>query len=72
MAKKKILLIDDDESYTKMIKMHLERTGKYEVTTENDEKQALAAVQKANPDLILLDIMFPATDGGEIAHRIES
>ena len=72
MEKKRILLIDDEEDYTKTMKLNLERTDKYEVITENRGAKALLAVRKTKPDLILLDIIMPDMDGNEIAYRIES
>lgn len=71
MAKKKVLIIDDDQDLTKVLKKSLEKTGRYEIKTENQGNHALAAVKSFMPDLILLDIMMPQLSGGEIGGQIK-
>ncbi len=71
MKQKKILIVDDEESITNVFKLLIERTGKYEVRTETKGAKALAAAKKFKPDLILLDIMMPDLDGGEVAAQIK-
>lgn len=61
--KKKILIIDDEEDFGKMVKMNLEDSGEYEVKAENKGQNGLNTVKKFKPDLILLDIMMPKIDG---------
>ncbi len=70
MEKKKILVIDDEKDFTKLIKRNLELTGKYEVRTENKGLLGLAAAKEFKPDLVLLDIAMPDMDGYEIASGI--
>ncbi len=70
MTKKKILVIDDEPSFTRVLKLYLEKTGTYEVRDENRGKMALATAKQFKPDLILLDIVMPDMDGGEIASNI--
>jgi CheY-like chemotaxis protein len=67
MAKKRILIIDDEASITRTMKVNLERTGAYTVQTENQAAHALAVARAFKPDLILLDVMMPDMDGGEVA-----
>ncbi len=69
---KKILAIDDEPSVTRLVKLNLERTGAYEVATVNDPALALSTAREFKPDLVLLDIMMPELDGGDIASEIES
>ncbi|MHC4943686.1 MAG: response regulator [Planctomycetota bacterium] len=70
-GKKKILVVDDEEKLTKMVKRNLELTGKFDVRMENNGADALAAARDFRPDLILLDVMMPGTDGGEVASQIQ-
>jgi CheY-like chemotaxis protein len=72
MNKKKILLIDDEATNTRPMKVNLERTGRYEVQTENNPSQALQTARQFKPDLIFLDVMMPVMDGGEVAAQIEA
>jgi CheY-like chemotaxis protein len=67
-----ILIIDDSRDFTYSAKRALERTGRYSVWEENDPAKAHQTAQRLKPDLILLDISMPETDGGEVAARIES
>ncbi len=70
--KPRILIIDDSRDFTHSAKLALERTGRYSVWEENDPATAHQTAQHVKPDLILLDIVMPETDGGEVAARIES
>jgi len=72
MAMKRILVIDDEASITRTMKVNLERTGVYTVRTENQAAHALAAAREFKPDLILLDVMMPDKDGGEVAGEIKA
>ena len=71
-AKKRILVVDDEASITRLVKLNLEQTGDYEVETENDATAALATAEEFQPDLILLDVMMPELDGGVLASRIQA
>jgi CheY-like chemotaxis protein len=70
--KPRILIIDDNRDFTHSGKLALERTGRYSVWEENEPARAHQTAQHVKPDLILLDIVMPETDGGEVAARIES
>jgi CheY-like chemotaxis protein len=65
--KKRILAVDDRPSNTRLVKLYLEGTDDYIVKEENDAKAALSVAEKFQPDLILLDVMMPGMDGGELA-----
>ena len=68
--KTRILVIDDEPSLTRMIKLNLERSDAYEVQTENEGIKAIDAVRDFRPDLILLDIMMPDKSGDDIAEEL--
>jgi len=70
MAKKKILIIDDEEALTRLVKLNLESTGDYEVMTENKGANGLAAAKAFKPDLVLLDIIMPDMEGSDVAGQI--
>ena len=66
MEKKKIMLVDDEEGFTNLLKMNLEKTGRFEVAIENDAGKAIVSMRNFLPDLVLLDIVMPGKDGGDI------
>lgn len=59
---KKILLVDDNSAILKIMSFKLKSAG-YQVVTAVDGSQAISTARKENPDLILLDIMFPPDVG---------
>lgn len=67
--KKKILVVDDEAPFTRLLKHALNR---YEVREENDALRALATAREFQPDLILLDIIMPGLDGGDLASQLRS
>jgi two-component system alkaline phosphatase synthesis response regulator PhoP len=70
---KKVLVIDDEEHLTSLVKAYLVKDG-YQVTIANNGREGLAAVQRVHPDLIILDIMMPEMDGYEFIRilRVDS
>lgn len=61
--KQKILVVDDNEIILKTISLRLQGAG-YDVVTALDGSEAVSAARKESPDLVLLDISFPADVGG--------
>ncbi len=70
--RRRILIVDNDPNATHLVKVLLERTGHYLVLEENDATKAYQSAVNFRPHLILLDIVMPETDGGEVAARIQS
>ena len=66
MGKKRILVVDDEAGFTRLLKMNLEKTGDYEVMTENRSTKAMMAAKMFRPHAILLDIVMPEMDGGDV------
>lgn len=59
---KKILLVEDEIAFTKLLTDKLTREG-YEVSSADDGQKGLKAAVTTHPDLILLDIRLPVMDG---------
>ncbi len=71
MAKKTILLIDDDENFAKLVAMNLEATGKYEVCVVTRTSGTFFEVYNAMPDVILLDVVIGDVDGFHFAQDMK-
>jgi DNA-binding response OmpR family regulator len=71
MDKTRVLLIDDEPGFTRMLKMNLERHG-FEVMVENNGAYALTVARDFLPDFVFLDVIMPDVDGGEVASNIRS
>jgi two-component system phosphate regulon response regulator PhoB len=67
MSKKRILVIDDEPSITRLLKLNLEQTDLYEVREENHSTRALDTAREFKPDLVISDVMMPEIGGGEVA-----
>ena len=72
MEKKRILIVDDEASFTRMVKLNLEKTGQFEVREENKATYAVAAAREFKPDLIILDVIMPNLDGGDIFGQLQN
>ena len=64
--KRRILMIDDDPGISGIVKRNLERTGAYEVRTEQRGADGVQAARVFRPDLLLLDVVMPECDGGNV------
>jgi CheY-like chemotaxis protein len=69
-ARKRILIVDDEQSFTRLLQLNLHHTGRYTAKTVNNPVEALAAAKEFSPHVILMDVMMPGLDGGELASRI--
>src|SRR5437867_391881 len=72
MDKKRILIVDDEADFNLLVKLNLEATGHYEVKSETHPERALPAARQFQPHLILLDVMMPQLNGGEVASRLRA
>jgi CheY-like chemotaxis protein len=70
-TRKHILLVDDNEHLLVTLSDFL-RFKDYDVTTARNGREALAILARVEPDLVLLDIMMPGIDGGDVAQIIQS
>ncbi|MDY0268184.1 response regulator [Trichloromonas sp.] len=71
MNKKKILIVEDEESLLKLESILLISKG-FEVKGAQNGRAALEAVAEDKPDLVLLDIMLPEIDGFEVCRQLKS
>jgi DNA-binding response OmpR family regulator len=69
VSKLRILIVDDEPSLVKGLKLSLELEG-YEVLTAGDGRQGLAAFENGRPDLVVLDLMLPEVDGLTVCRRM--
>jgi CheY-like chemotaxis protein len=69
--KRKVLLIDDEEDFCFFVKLNLEKTGKFEVLTATSGAKGIVLASEEQPDLILLDIIMPERDGGQVAEQLQ-
>lgn len=67
--KTKVLLVDDEQSFTKVTQLTLTA---YDIQVENDSARALETARSFKPDLILLDVMMPNFDGGDVAAQMRA
>ncbi len=68
---KRILVVEDHEDNRQILR-DLLTSADYEMTEAENGEEALAAVAKERPDLILMDIQLPLLDGYEATRRIKA
>ena len=73
MARRTILVVDDDLKTVEVIRLRLESDG-FAVITAASGDEALRLAQSERPDLIVLDLMLPVLDGLDVCHilRVET
>ncbi len=70
MQSKRILIIDDERDFVKMLQARLQIEG-YEVLTAEDGAKGVQVARKERPDLIILDIMMPGMDGHMVCDTLK-
>ena len=65
----KILLVDDDDSFRKMLRLTLTKMG-YDVVEARDGKEALVLHHQLSPDLVLTDLIMPEKEGLETIEEL--
>ncbi len=70
MEKKRILIVDDEEDFVKMLRARLQIEG-YEVLVAEDGVKGLQMARKEKPHLIILDIMMPGMDGHAVCNLLK-
>ena len=72
MKTTRILVVDDEPSVIRSLKLTLESNGEYEVLGEDRASNTLTTARAFRPDAIVLDVMMPDLDGGEVAARLRA
>lgn len=62
MSKYKVLAVDDEKDFLKILSYKLEKSD-YEIITASDGKECIDKARRFSPDIIILDIMMPGLDG---------
>ena len=65
------MIVDDEASFTRLLKLNLEQTNQYEVRVENGRKMPSRRLE-FQPDLIMLDVMMPRLFGGDVASQLRA
>ena len=71
MARKKILIVDDEADLVELLKTELEASG-YDVIAALDGEQGVQKALLEKPDLLILDIMMPKMDGYEVLSQLRN
>lgn len=67
----RILIADDDDLLTRLVKYKLDTRG-YEMMVAQNGEHALELISQQKPDLVILDAMMPVMDGFEVLRRLKS
>lgn len=70
MAKEKILVVDDERDIRELVSYNLEKNG-YRASCVATGEEALVRARSDLPDLIVLDLMLPGTDGFDVCRRLK-
>jgi two-component system OmpR family response regulator len=68
---KHVLIVDDEKRIREVVEYALQKDG-YRVSSAADGLEALAAVERDPPDLVVLDVMLPGLDGLSVCRKIRS
>ncbi len=71
MDKKRILVIDDEEDFCRLVKKNIEKTGEFDVDIATSGEEGIKLAKEIKPGLVLLDIVMPEVDGADVASAIK-
>ncbi|MEO1084467.1 MAG: response regulator [Acidobacteriota bacterium] len=66
----KILIVDDSPTDRALIRETLE-SGGHQIASANDGSEALGAIERENPDLVLLDVVMPGENGFKVCRALK-
>ena len=70
MNVRRVLLIDDEVSFTLLLKRYLEKVGGYDVHEAHSGAEGIEAAKRLRPAIILLDVNMPFMDGSAVADAL--
>jgi two-component system alkaline phosphatase synthesis response regulator PhoP len=65
----RILVVDDDRQIVRLVQSYLQQSG-FTVLTAYDGEEALHAIRRERPDLVVLDLMLPKRDGLDVTRIV--
>jgi two-component system alkaline phosphatase synthesis response regulator PhoP len=71
MDMKRIILIEDEEDIGALIKLQADLEG-YKLHVESDGLNGLRAIEREQPDLVILDLMLPGQSGLDVCRKMKS
>lgn len=72
MGKRKVMVVDDEENFLKIVKLNLEESGQYEVLTLPNAKNIISEMHRFRPDVLLLDLLMPSEGGIEVCEELNN
>ena len=69
--KKKVLVIDDEGDFLKVMRLRLEASA-FEVITLDSGERAMQVAKSERPDLILLDVVMPGKNGSDVCRELKA
>jgi two-component system, OmpR family, response regulator len=69
---RRIMVVDDEPSLSRLTRINLENAGGYVVCEVNRPLNAINAAREFKPELILMDVVMPMLDGGELAEKFRA
>jgi len=70
MHKRRVLIIDDEENFCKLVKKNIEQTGEFEMHIATNGQDGIRLAKEIKPDLILIDMVMPKMDGADVVSLI--
>jgi CheY-like chemotaxis protein len=72
MARRKILVVEDNEDNRRILVYRLGRIGDFDIREATNGREAIEAVEREPPDLVFMDLKMPVMDGWEAMRRIRA
>lgn len=69
MSKRRVVIVDDDETIAQLVTMYFERDG-FDVSCAYDGREGLELARRTRPDIVVLDLMLPGMDGHDVCRQL--